>query len=1262
MKLFLGGIVLTGLAFFSPLATAADTTTIYEGAATGDFEEQDNYSNGAPSYDNGPLFNVSGATYTITQTTDDVIPSMEISGSGGVLNFNSSGNTLEVLGSAPTGTGNSDFTVTGGATFNYSGGGTFLFDSGVLDVGDTNGTGTFNLQSGTLNYDVQSVANDTQINVGDSGTGSFVESGTASVVMGESLFIGTNGGNGTYTLTGGSTLQTGTNLSNYYIIVGSDSNGNVPDTMGSLILSGSSKLSVNAGGQLIVGDYVPILGSLATAPTSVQSKGMVTQSGSSEVDITGASDENLSYLNVGNYSGTTGTYNLEGGTLHLFQYSVMGLGDDAGSSGTLNQTGGSFIEDANATFYVGYDGTGAYNLSGGTATFNGYFSVGGIVSSTGSGTLTQSGGTLNNLSGYTYIGGAAGSSAGIYNMEGGTANLGYVDVGATGTINQTGGNFIAPIVDLSALGATYNLNGGILQVSLPNGLVGTSGEGTLNFGGGTLAAVNPEGLVDALDGTVTGNSVLEAGLGITLQLTGNLTGTGGFTIAGPGGTVVLNANTNSLNGNVETFTGPTRIESTLELHSNDATDSFLSGIEGDGNLDLTFSQDNATIQLKGTSDFTGTTTIEGDDTLQLYNGKMGAIGAAPLESGAANLIIGQDGTDLTAPLTGTVTLTGTNFYTGTTTVEPDFTLLATSLADSTNVTNTGTLGSSSITIGTPFQVGGTLNMPEGMTAGAPEGTLLVRIGGNVADTYSATDANLYGNVGYSGYSKVGTTSYLIVSTTGTLVTGQLNNTDSTDEDRLNAVSESPSLLLTATLSSTGNDLYLDVTQQSLAQYAQTPNQRAVAAALNQGFDTATGFNPLLSSFDNNLTVAEIPNALDQVSPRAYLYMRDIAFENSTFLAEGINGKLANIRNGFSGIDTSGLSIANPGMESDIGRNLLAYNDEAVAPNGVNYYPDDGTSSSSSSPLIESSDTKTISDTSDLRSAPTVAGPPSTIFDGMGQGINEFLSGDVIVADLNQNSVDNIPKAHYTAGDATAGVSFRMTSNLIAGVLFDYNHTEARTDSEGSHIREDSYSPGLFASYFNRGFYVNGLFTYGFNNYGDTRNLSFPGFAGSAKSSPQGQQYSGDLDFGYDFHPDKHWIIGPTFGVQYTHLDVDSFQESGAGPADLFVDSQSANSIRARLGGHVVYQIRSGSVLFQPNLTASVQHEFLDDTFGLTSQLPGGPDFTIQGTNPGRNSGLIGLGVTATLDNTLSFYLNYLAEVGGGDYFVQNVEGGIKASF
>jgi len=99
------------------------------------------------------------------------------------------------------------------------------------------------------------------------------------------------------------------------------------------------------------------------------------------------------------------------------------------------------------------------------------------------------------------------------------------------------------------------------------------------------------------------------------------------------------------------------------------------------------------------------------------------------------------------------------------------------------------------------------------------------------------------------------------------------------------------------------------------------------------------------------------------------------------------------------------------------------------------------------------------------------------------------------------------------------------------------------------------------------------------------------------------------------------------GIEYTHLDVDSFHESGAGPVDLTVDSQNAESLRGRIGAHVVYLVRSGSIVFQPNFTAAFQREFLDDSFDLTSQLdlPDTPAFTTQGTNSGRNSTLIGVG-------------------------------------
>jgi outer membrane autotransporter protein len=137
-------------------------------------------------------------------------------------------------------------------------------------------------------------------------------------------------------------------------------------------------------------------------------------------------------------------------------------------------------------------------------------------------------------------------------------------------------------------------------------------------------------------------------------------------------------------------------------------------------------------------------------------------------------------------------------------------------------------------------------------------------------------------------------------------------------------------------------------------------------------------------------------------------------------------------------------------------------------------------------------------------------------------------------------------------------------------------------------------------------------------------------------------------------------------VTWTHLDVDSFTESGASAADddLDVQSQSADSVRSRLGGHVVFQTNTGDVLLQPSLTAMWQHEYLDNSSPITSTFAdfnSGP-FTIATTAPTRDSALIGVGLTATLNTSLAFYINYLADVGASDYFTQTAYTGVKARF
>ena len=1250
MKLFAGGIAFLVLAT-GGAAYAQDDATIYTGNGSGSFEDPNDFSNGAPNANLFTYIITGGAftstsqpgvdngtdTFTITESTNDAALSLYV-GSGidlntntltpGTVNLVQQGGTTLTIGQDEGEDGSFGLDVTNSVTLNLSGG-TVVVDTGGITVGDGSdideeegetGNGTLVVSSEHLLLnDFGGLPETFAVGINPGGVGVVTETGDMSTVVGDTIVIGSQGATGTYNLQGG--------LLRFASVTIADTTGSV----GTLKQTGGSFVASSIDETFVVGS-----------------------------------------AGNGTYIITAGAGQFDGD---------MSVGDQAGGVGSVQQSGGTVTVDGLAL--VGNGGTGTYSLSSGTATFEGPLDVGEEAGSHG--TFTQTGGSVT-VADTATIGD---SGTGTYNISAGTAQFnGGITIGAAGTLNQTGGTVTigsGDSLDLTAAGGNYNLNGGTLQVSSGT-IVGSPGNGRLNFGGGTLQITSTGTFTDSADGTLSVNSTIDASNGgvTTATFSGNLSGSGGLVLDGSAGT------TFQLTGN-NTYTGATEIENgtliidpnssnaitssslmadggtTIDLNLNAGGLAYGGGLNGSGTINVDFVNAGDALVVKNTSSFNGALVLGANGTpgvLQVFNGTVGDVSGngSGVVIGGTPLVAFPNGTSV--PNSGTVTFTGAATYTGATTINPGFTLLAPSL-NSPTVNNTGTLGSTA-SVGTVFDVGvgglGNLNMPEG----ANQGTLLIRLADANADRFDAGTANLFGTVKVSGFTTVGTTNYDIVDA-GALTTGTLNTAG---EGGLDATANSA--LLSVSLSQEGDQLILTVNQKPITDFAKTPNQRAVAEALDVGLATPSSSGEIFTAL-NALTASQIPGALDQLTPRPYLYMRDIAFENSTFLAQRLDGVLANIRTGFSGLDTNGLSVLNPGMESSLGQSLgslLAYNNERSAPNGVNYYPVSGDSSDlmqmpgpSEAPT---SSPGTISDSEDPRMAPTVGPPPSTsVFDGRGSGFNEFLSGDVILGDLNQNQSNNgEPKAHYTAGNATAGVSFRMTSNLVAGVLFDYNHTDAKTDPQDSHVKVDSYSPGLFATFFEKGFYANGLFTFGYNDYSDNRNVSFGGTGGSATSSPSGQQYAANLSGGYDFHPNPHWVVGPTASLGYTHLDIDSFTETGAGPADLSVDSQSADSLRARIGGHVLYQVHAGSILFQPNLSLSYQHEFLNDDFNLDSQLniPGTPGFATQGTNPGRDTGLISLGLTATLDNSMSLYLDYLAEYGGSDYFIQSVEGGVKASF
>lgn len=298
--------------------------------------------------------------------------------------------------------------------------------------------------------------------------------GTASTGNGNWMFVGRNGGTGTYNLSGSGSLDVKGRL----YVAGHDG------------AAATGTLNINTTGAVTTGNDLN-LGAAGGTGTVNLTAGTVNVGGWLSV----GRDEN-GLNGTGNFNQTGGTFNGAGNT-------VVAL---PGTHGNLLQTGGA--HNANGELWVG-QGAGAVGVAtvnAGTMTVNNWIAVGREGST---GTLNVGGtGTVNKIGGgHITIGTGAGGN-GTVNVSGGgtlTTNgdfiLGENNATAVGVVNQTGGLVsITGNLDVQRQGiGTYNLSGGTLSV---NGNIDTAA-GTFNFTGGRIIRGNP--------GTITVNGNLTTG-------------------------------------------------------------------------------------------------------------------------------------------------------------------------------------------------------------------------------------------------------------------------------------------------------------------------------------------------------------------------------------------------------------------------------------------------------------------------------------------------------------------------------------------------------------------------------------------------------------------------------------------------------------------------------------------------------------------------------------------------------------------------------
>ncbi|HXJ00318.1 MAG TPA: PEP-CTERM sorting domain-containing protein [Micropepsaceae bacterium] len=476
------------------------------------------YVNGSNGHDG--FYFMNGGTLNVTNA-------LNVDGdatSGGT--FSLKGGNVTVLGNATVGgTGKGDiyvgsvattsFTVDGLLTVGGSGNGEFTQNDGVVTAGsvvvgaNTGGVGQYNLNGGTLN--------DSAI-IGDAGTGTFNNAGATHNVTGDLILGNQSSGNGTYTLSAGGT----TTVSGFTAVgvsgTGTFTNDGATHVTANLVLGANSgsvgTYTVQNGGAVKVGSASGDFLDVGESGT-----GTYTQNGAaSSTTVSGP-------LDVGRFSGGTGTFNLNGGNVSVGTFAVVG---DSGN-GTLTQTGGS-LTVANELDVGRAGGTGIYNLRSGNVTVtSGPLVVGGFAAGS-VGTVNQTGGVAN-VNGNLSIGNSA-ATTGTYNLSVGTLTVSGNEIvgdAGTGTFNQTGGaNNITGNLIIKNAGGTgeYDLSGGTLSAA------NITNNGTFNYSGGGAVTT----------GTLTNNGTATLSGSGTRAIAGNLTNS-------TTGTVNVNSTTATVSGN-----------------------------------------------------------------------------------------------------------------------------------------------------------------------------------------------------------------------------------------------------------------------------------------------------------------------------------------------------------------------------------------------------------------------------------------------------------------------------------------------------------------------------------------------------------------------------------------------------------------------------------------------------------------------------------------------------------------------------------------
>ncbi|WP_395753761.1 autotransporter-associated beta strand repeat-containing protein [Prosthecobacter sp.] len=509
--------------------------------------------------------------------------------------------------------------------------GTTTISGGVLQVGDGGTTGT--LGSGAVTNNASLVVNRSNaITVANTigGSGSLTQAGS-----------------GTTTLSGANTYTGSTVINSGVLSVASIANGGVSSNIGA---------STSAAGNLVLnGGTLQYTGAAATTDRlfSVGTSG-------GTVDASGTGALNFSSSGSMGFNGQSGarTLTLTGTNAGSNTVAAV-IGDNGGATALVKSGTGTWVLTG-ANTYTGTTTISAGTLQVGNGNTTGTLGGGAVVNNaalvinrsdaitvanaiSGTGSFTQAGAGTTTLSGTNSYTGVTTITSGVLNVtslaDGGSSS-------GIGASSNAAGNLVINGGTLQYTGISNVSTDRLFSVGLGSAVIDVSGTGTVNFA--NTGAMGFNGQSGARNLLLTGTNT--SGTNIIAAAIGDFGGATSVTIDGAATWLLTGANT---------FTGATTLSSgVLQIGGGSLVSALIIG----ANATLEINGANASIGslagsgiVQNNAATAATLTMGGNNTDTIFSGiiRDGGAGALSLEKAG----------------TGTMTLTGANTYSGTTTID-----------------------------------------------------------------------------------------------------------------------------------------------------------------------------------------------------------------------------------------------------------------------------------------------------------------------------------------------------------------------------------------------------------------------------------------------------------------------------------------------------------------------------------------------------------------------------------------------------------------